>query len=51
MAGEKDKSTDKLAKGKEKAVETSGKLGEVKKEGATGKDAKGKNDDKLQEGV
>jgi len=48
MAGEKDKATDKLAKGKEKALETSG---EVKKDGTTGKDAKGKKDDKSQEGV
>jgi hypothetical protein len=51
MAGEKDKATDKLAKSKEKGVETPGKPGEVKKEGATGKDAKGKKDDKPQEGV
>lgn len=51
MTGEKDKATDKLAKGKEKAVETPGKLGEVKKEGTTGKDSKGKKDDKPQEGV
>lgn len=49
MAGKEDKATEKLDKGKGKAVDTPVKAGDPKKDGST-KATKGKKDDKPQEG-